>query len=113
MFCFIPSQINASGYNNKIWFDEGDELTLVGIDDESMLTISGSDYDIASVEWRSKDNNIASVDENGNILAVGARSTYIYATVIIEEDDEIANSYFTSGTWPSIYTFHQCRKILA
>lgn len=105
MFCFIPSQVNASGYNNKIWFEEGDELTLVGIDDEAMLTISGADYDFTSVEWRSKDGNIVSVDENGNILAVGAGSTYVYATAIIEEDDaEIASSSTASPSVASIRT---------
>lgn len=103
MFYFIPSHVSASGYNNKIWFEEGDELTLVGIDDEAMLTISGADYDFTSVEWRSKDSNIVSVDENGNILAIGGGSTYIYATAIIEEDDsEVATSSTASPSEVSI-----------
>lgn len=77
--CLFSFPSKAASYNEVIWFEEGDEITLAGINDSTILNIVGDDYDFTSIEWKSDDTSVAVVDDNGNVTAQGKGSTYIYA----------------------------------
>lgn len=81
----FPFLSKAASYNEEVWFEEGQELTLE-IGDNETLTISGEIYDLDSIVWKSGNENIVTTNV-GAIEAVGIGRTYVTAKVVIGDPD--------------------------
>ena len=74
--CTITVKLPVS----RVTLNETSTALVVGSTKQLIATVEPANADDSTVIWRSGDTNVATVDQNGNVTAVGVGSTTITAT---------------------------------
>ena len=74
--CTITVKLPVS----KVTLNETSTALVVGSTKQLIATVEPANADDSTVTWKSGDTNVATVDQNGNVTAVGVGSTTITAT---------------------------------
>ena len=74
--CTITVKLPVS----KVTLNETSTALVVGNTKQLIATVEPANADDSTVTWKSGDTNVATVDQNGNVTAVGVGSTTITAT---------------------------------
>jgi len=100
-FTLIAQYPLATGIDVEVYDDEpaevivGETLTLV-----YTFAPSGSVSPYGSVEWRSSNDNIATVDANGVVTAISPGTVYIYAEILDNDGDVAVYGYIQVTVYP-------------